>query len=230
MAKIQGLKLNIVRDGGEAHKANLQAGDILIAQGGRQLTTPQSLADARASQTNAEDIIFVRDGKSFVVSVAPGKLDVSYVEAEVVVSGSMTPERYSANYTQERAQAVQERIADMIVTTAHHVDGYVVAKQLGVITAECVFGLNVFKDFFASISDVFGGRSNTTQQALRDARETCIKELKKEAAERGANAVIAVDLDYSEFSGQGKSMLFIVASGTAVYLDAKNSLHFSAHL
>jgi uncharacterized protein YbjQ (UPF0145 family) len=86
----------------------------------------------------------------------------------------------------------------------------------GVITAECVFGMNVFKDFFAGMTDFFGGRSDSSQKVLRDARETCLNELKKEAYALGADGVIGIDLDYSEISGKGKGMLFLVASGTAV--------------
>tara|TARA_B110000091_G_scaffold159017_1_gene169402 strand:- start:48 stop:431 length:384 start_codon:yes stop_codon:yes gene_type:complete len=86
----------------------------------------------------------------------------------------------------------------------------------GVITSECVFGMNIFRDFFASVTDIIGGRSEASQKVLRDARETCLNELKKEAYELGADGVIGIDLDYSEFSGGGKSMLFLVASGTAV--------------
>ena len=79
--------------------------------------------------------------------------------------------------------------------------------------------MNIFKDFFAAMSDFFGGRSGTTQNILRDARNVCLNELRKEAFDVGANAVIAVDLDYSEFSGKGKSMLFLVANGTAVTVE-----------
>ena len=79
--------------------------------------------------------------------------------------------------------------------------------------------MNIFKDFLSSLTDIFGGRSNTTQNILRDARRNCLFELRLEAVKMGANAVIGVDLDYSEFSGQGKSMLFLVASGTAVLIE-----------
>lgn len=72
---------------------------------------------------------------------------------------------------------------------------------------------------FAGVRDVFGGRSSATQKILRDARITCLQELKNEANNLGANAVIATRLDYSEFSGGGKSMLFLVASGTAVVVE-----------
>lgn len=105
------------------------------------------------------------------------------------------------------------------LTTAHALDGYRVTKTLEVITAECVFGMNFLRDFFSSITDFFGGRSGATQKVLKDARKTCLEELRKEAEELGANAVIGVRLDYSEFSGGGRSMLFLVASGTAVVVE-----------
>jgi uncharacterized protein YbjQ (UPF0145 family) len=104
----------------------------------------------------------------------------------------------------------------IILTTADALEGYRVTKTLEVITAECVFGMNFLRDFFSSFTDFFGGRSNSTQKVLKDARKTALEELRKEAEQLGANAVIGVRLDYSEFSGDGKSMLFLVASGTAV--------------
>lgn len=113
---------------------------------------------------------------------------------------------------------ITKNINSIILTTAPFVDGYVVEKTLEIITSECVYGLNLFSDFFAAMTDTFGGRSETTQKALKNARKTCLAELKKEAAALDADAVIAVRLDYSEFSGKGKSMLFLVASGTAVKL------------
>ena len=106
------------------------------------------------------------------------------------------------------------------LTTAQALDGYRVTKTLEVITAECVFGMNFLRDFFSSFTDFFGGRSGATQKVLKDARKTALEELRKEAAELGANAVIGVRLDYSEFSGGGKSMLFLVASGTAVVVES----------
>ena len=68
------------------------------------------------------------------------------------------------------------------------------------ITAECVFGMNIFRDLFAGIRDIFGGRSEASQKVLKDARQTCLRELKLEANELGADAIIGIDLDYQEFS------------------------------
>ena len=94
-----------------------------------------------------------------------------------------------------------------------------ILERIEIITAECVFGMNIFKDIFASIRDIVGGRSKAFQDTLRDARKTALYELKREAHEVGANAVVGVDLDYSEISGGKNQMLFLVASGTAVRIE-----------
>ena len=98
------------------------------------------------------------------------------------------------------------------ISFAHHK----IAEELEDITAECVFGMNVFRDFFAGFTDFFGGRRKASQKVLRDARKAGLEELRIEAAEIGADGVGGIDLDYSEISGKGKGMLFLVASGTAV--------------
>ncbi|MDA9332300.1 YbjQ family protein [Gammaproteobacteria bacterium] len=102
------------------------------------------------------------------------------------------------------------------ITTGLTFSNHQIEDEINVITAECVFGMNLFRDMFAGVRDIFGGRSDATQKVLRDSRETCLYELKKEAYYLKADGVIGIDLDYSEFSGGGKSMLFLVASGTAV--------------
>ncbi len=90
---------------------------------------------------------------------------------------------------------------EFLVTTTPTIEGYRITKTLEIVTAECVFGMSIFKDMLAGLSDFFGGRSNTVQKVLRDARRVCLNELRKEAALLGGNAVVGVDLDYSEFSG-----------------------------
>jgi uncharacterized protein YbjQ (UPF0145 family) len=113
---------------------------------------------------------------------------------------------------------------DVALTTAFYLEGYKIIKTIEIVTAECVFGMNLFRDFFAAVTDIFGGRSNATQQILRDARKICLRGLKDEAHSVGANAVISVTLNYSELSGQGKSMLFLVAAGTAVIVEPISSV------
>ena len=90
-----------------------------------------------------------------------------------------------------------------------------IIERIDVITAECAYGMTIFKDLFASIRDVVGGRSEAVQKTMRDARKTALFELRKEAHALGANAVVGVDLDYVELTGAG-NMVMLVASGTAV--------------
>lgn len=122
------------------------------------------------------------------------------------------------DYDSLPAEVIDELAKDILLTTEMTLTDLKVQERLEIITAECVFGMNMFRDFFAGIRDVLGGRSAASQKVLRDSRRTCLTELRREALIAGADAVIAVDLDYSEISGDGKSMLFVVASGTAVRL------------
>ncbi len=118
---------------------------------------------------------------------------------------------------EERAREEETaRLASIVLTTSSSLPNDRTYEVLEIITAECAFGMNVFRDMFAAVRDLVGGRSEATQNVLRDARKTCLTELRREAYGLGADAVIAVDLDYSEFSGGGKSMLFLVAGGTAI--------------
>jgi len=112
-------------------------------------------------------------------------------------------------------EVIDEIAKDIILTTESTLSGYDVIERLEIITAECVFGMNMFRDMFAAVRDIFGGRSSASQKVLRESRRVCLTELRREALIAGANAVIAVDLSYNEISGDGKSMLFLVASGTA---------------
>lgn len=120
---------------------------------------------------------------------------------------------------QESLRLANLKQSEVLLTT-ESAPNFKIVKRIDIITAECAYGMNIFKDIFASLSDTFGGRNNSIQNTLRDARKTALAELRKEAFSLGANAVIGIDLDYSEISGGGKSgMLFIVASGTAVIIE-----------
>jgi len=103
----------------------------------------------------------------------------------------------------------------MIVTTTNTLDGRPVQEYLGVVTGEAILGANVFKDLFAGIRDIVGGRSAAYEKELRRARDLALAEMTTQAQGRGATAVIGVDLDY-ETIGDGGSMLMVTASGTAV--------------
>ena len=106
----------------------------------------------------------------------------------------------------------------MLLTITNTVEGKRVVHYYGVVSGETIIGANIFRDFFASIRDIVGGRSSSYEQVLREAKATALKELQDEAAALGANAVIGIDLDYESVGGNG-SMLMVTASGTAVYLE-----------
>lgn len=103
----------------------------------------------------------------------------------------------------------------MLITTTNIVEGRPVQEYLGVINAQSIIGANIFKDIFAGLRDVFGGRSKTYERVLEEAKEDALRELAERAQAMGANAVVGVDLDF-ETIGSGGSMLMVIATGTAV--------------
>jgi uncharacterized protein YbjQ (UPF0145 family) len=103
----------------------------------------------------------------------------------------------------------------MIISTTAVLDGRPVSRYLGIVTGEAIIGANIFRDMFAAVRDIVGGRSATYEKALAEARETALAEMRERAQELGANAVIGVDLDY-EVLGQNNGMLMVSCSGTAV--------------
>ena len=103
----------------------------------------------------------------------------------------------------------------MIVSTTPNIEGKKIVKYLGLVTGEAIMGANVFKDFFAGIRDIVGGRAGAYERELRKAKETAINEMIEEAEKLGANAILSVDLDYETI---GQSMLMVSASDTAVVI------------
>ena len=105
----------------------------------------------------------------------------------------------------------------VIVTTTPNIEGKKITAYRGIVTGEAIMGANIFKDLFAGIRDIVGGRSATYERELRTAREMAMEEIKIAAAEMGANAVVGIDIDY-ETVGANASMLMVTVSGTAVVL------------
>ena len=106
----------------------------------------------------------------------------------------------------------------MIVTTTSSIEGKSITRYCGIVTGEAVLGANLFKDLFAGIRDLVGGRSATYEKELQRARDVALRELEERAASLGANAVVGIDLDY-EVLGQNNGMLMVSATGTAVVVE-----------
>lgn len=103
----------------------------------------------------------------------------------------------------------------MLVTTTPSVEGKQITNYLGVVTGETIIGANFVKDFFAGIRDIIGGRSESYEKVLREAKDSALAEMQQRAQQLGANAIVGVDLDYETVGANG-SMLMVTASGTAV--------------
>lgn len=106
----------------------------------------------------------------------------------------------------------------MLVTTTNTVEGHRIVEYRGLVAGEAILGANLFRDLFASIRDIVGGRSGSYEKVLNDARQTAVAEMTDKAARLGANAVIGVDIDY-ETVGTNGSMLMVTACGTAVRIE-----------
>jgi uncharacterized protein YbjQ (UPF0145 family) len=106
----------------------------------------------------------------------------------------------------------------MELTTTPSMEGRKITRYCGVVAGEAVLGANIFKDMFASVRDIVGGRSGTYEKELCKARQIALDELSEQARELGANAVVGIDLDY-EVLGEKNGMLMVSASGTAVVIE-----------
>ena len=106
----------------------------------------------------------------------------------------------------------------MIVTTTPSIEGKRIVEYRGIVFGEVISGVNAFKDFAAGLSNFFGGRADTYEEELANARVTALEELEERAADLGANAVVGVDIDY-EVLGANNGMLMVTASGTAVIVE-----------
>lgn len=105
----------------------------------------------------------------------------------------------------------------MLITTTDSIEGRPVIQYLGVVTGEAILGVNIFRDMFSGIRDIVGGRAGGYQNALRDARHHAFRDMEEAAADLGADAILAVDVDY-EVLGKENGMLMVSVNGTAVKL------------
>ena len=107
----------------------------------------------------------------------------------------------------------------MLVVTTPSLEGRVISQYLGLVSGEAILGANIFRDIFAGIRDIVGGRSAAYEEELRKAKNIALGEMQEEAARLGGNAVVGVDLDYETITmGSGGGMLMVSASGTAVVI------------
>ena len=140
-------------------------------------------------------------------------LDCTVAKYKAVARERIEAQQSGATETDPRSREI-----DAIMLTTETAPNLKITKRIEIVTAEVAYGMNIFKDLFAGVRDIVGGRSEAVQKTMRDARRTALYALKKEAHSVGANAVVGVDLDYVELSGSS-NMVMLVASGTAVVIE-----------
>ena len=105
----------------------------------------------------------------------------------------------------------------MVITTTPTVEGHPIREYKGLVTGETILGTNIFRDFFAGIRDIVGGRSSSYEQVLVKGKETAVREMADRARSLGANAIVGVDIDYESIGGES-ALLMVAVSGTAVVI------------
>lgn len=225
-----GLVITELDKDGQALKAGLRRLDVIYKYNDTVLLNTNGLIAATQARKVQNKLTVIRCRDVLEIAVPSGSLGVSilpYPLSDIRIEGvGEVLKRFEEQDEQQiiaQVKAEEEARLNVLsriqLTTTPSLEGYRVTETVAIITAEHVEGINILVDFLSEIRDAAGGRSQTLQSALRTARQTCIAELRIEADRLGANAVIGVSLDYSEISGGGKSMLFLVASGTAVIVE-----------
>lgn len=199
------IKITKVEPHSNAEVCGIEVGDFMLFSNGKSLTNKAVLLELVESTDVFLAIQIVRaNGQSVFIERMDEPFGVSFRE----VSDSELKTKF--DYT-----------SFVAVSTTPEIPNREIDYSIDLITAECVYGMNLFSDLFMEFRDVFGGRSATVQKAFKDARTIAMDELRREALEIGGNAIVGIDLDYNEISGGGKrGMLLLVASGTAVKLKA----------
>ena len=193
-----------------AEIGGVKAGDIVVSVDGNVVTKNYGLSGALSDGGNEVRVF----GSSRIIDLTLDgeRLGVITEEREYdSVEILKQPEDRS-----KFERAAKGYVDNVALTTTPDFPNKKIVEVKGIVTAEAVLGINALRDLLVTMRDAFGGRSKTSENALKALKIHALEELKVEAAAIGANAVVSVDLDYSEMSGN--QMLFLVASGTAVIL------------
>lgn len=188
---------------GLAYQASLRVNDYIL----KVNDTPVSSPDQFRSLMNKYDgkeipFTILRAKYTFTLQSPAGRMGIQIIQDD---EGVPNDEVIDVSH-----------LKDIVTSTTPTIPEGSVASTVDVISSECVLGINGFKDAVANIRDMVGGRSKTVQNALREAKDICLFELKQEAYNVGADAVVSVKFDYSEISSTGGTMLLLCVTGTAV--------------
>lgn len=225
-----------IYEDGPGFASGIRYGDFIFSYNSKRVETPQDFAALTESVSPDEmvDVYVIRAGVKFLAKCPGGWLDFSigqpkeiqYFEEAVAddFQGVDLPvdmaDGFLTGLSAHKNLLEQQRFDSIQLATLPMIDGYRIEKVLGVVGAECVYGMNFIKDIFANVRDFVGGRSKFNQDALREARVANLDSLKTQAYQMNANAVIGISFSFGDLSSgnQHGQMLMVCATGTAVVL------------
>lgn len=203
------LTVTSVAEDGLAYAHGIRVGDVILKVSGTEVATNISFSRELSRHEDGVQISINREGQDLEITVPKGKL-------------GLTTEEQELNIKQRRADYQAAQLAQSVaVVTMDSIDGYVTESVLGIVSSEYAVGMNLIKDVLVSGRDIFGGRSKVVQDAFKEAKEVCLTEIRREALQMGANAILGVRFQHSQMSGTSTTMLLLVTSGTAAIIKPK---------
>lgn len=197
--------INVLEDG-LAYSNGIRSGDIILKVGEAEVKSNAAFSRELSKHESNIVLSINRHGEDMEVSIPTGRLGLVTEEQDVNI-----------NQLRTNFQAIKLS-QSVTVVTMDSVDGYITEKVLGIVSSEYAVGMNIIKDVLVSGRDIFGGRSKVVQDAFKEAKEVCLAEIRKEALDLGANAVLGVRFQHSQMSGASTTMLLMVISGTAAII------------
>lgn len=204
------LTVTNVSDDGLAYSSGIRSGDFILKVGEAEVKSNATFSRELSRHEAGIVLTINRNGEDIEVSIPKGRLGLVAEEQDV-------------NLNQLRFDFQAIKLSKSVtVVTLDGVDGYITENVLGIVSSEYAVGMNILKDVLVSGRDIFGGRSRTVQDALKEAKEVCLTEIRKEALDLGANAVLGLRFQHSQMSGGSSTMLLMVISGTAAIIKRRD--------
>lgn len=198
------LLITSVESDSAAERAGLRVGDYLTHINGVEIDSNMALSRELTRLGSGRIATIYREGSDIDLPLPDGRL------------GIMTEGHLVDLAAARQAYAEARQVQNVVVVTLDAIDGRRIEQIVDIVTAEYAVGMNFIKDVLVGARDVFGGRSQTVQDAFCEAKKVCMAELRQRAFDMGANAVLGVRMQHAQMSGTGSTMLLVVISGTAV--------------
>lgn len=198
---MKAISISVVKEGGYASKIGLNASDLIYRINGKPIESPQQVTETIAR--GPAEFSIIRDAEIVQFSIDSPSLGVVLGEVDF----------------DEREWLERQTVSRVLLTTAQAVAERPVMQTLGIVGAQCIYGVNAFADLAAGIREFVGGRSQGLQKKIAEARREVCREMQLEAHILGANGVVAVRFEHTEIGDKGGYMLMVTATGTAVVLE-----------